>query len=75
MEHHLGQIGQNIDEPCTQFLGVQIDEFLSWNFQLKQINKKISRALFAVKQVKHEDCVLFYDSSPSNLWHTSLGKC
>ena len=49
----LGQIGQSIDEPCTKFLGVQIDEFLSWNFQLKQINKKLSRALFAIKQVKH----------------------
>ena len=49
----LGQIGQSIDEPCTKFLGVQIDEFLTWNFQLKQINKKISRALFAIKQVKH----------------------
>ena len=49
----LGQISQSIDEPCTKFLGVQINEFLSWNFQLKQINKKISRALFAIKKVKH----------------------
>jgi len=49
----LSQIGKDFDEQYTKFLGVNIDEHLSWKFHLKHINTKISRALFMIKQVKH----------------------
>ena len=49
----LSQIGKDFDEQCTKFLGVNIDEHLSWKFHLQYINTKISRGLFMIKQVKH----------------------
>jgi hypothetical protein len=49
----LSQIGKDFEEQHTKFLGVNIDEHLSWKFHLKHINTKISRALFMIKQVKH----------------------
>ena len=36
-----------------KFLGIIIDESLSWKTQLSSINSKISRAIFAIKQVKY----------------------
>ncbi len=48
----ISRIGKNCDEQSTKFLGVKIDEFLSWESHLKYINQKKSRALFALKQVK-----------------------
>ena len=80
----LSQIGQHFDEPCTQFLGAQRDEFLSCNFHLKPINKRYLELVFELQSDRlniscgvFEDSVLFYDSSPSNVHvcHTSLGKC
>ena len=35
-----------------KFLGIIIDESLSWKPQISSINSKISRAIFAIKQVK-----------------------
>jgi hypothetical protein len=35
-----------------KFLGIKIDESLSWKKQMLNINSKISRALFTMKQVK-----------------------
>ena len=35
-----------------KFLGITIDESFSWKKQLSSVNSKISRALFAIKQVK-----------------------
>jgi len=39
-------------ENCCKFLGIYIDESLSWKKHLKYINSKISRSLFAMKQAK-----------------------
>lgn len=39
-------------ENCCKFLGIYIDESLTWNKHLKYINSKISRSLFAIKQAK-----------------------
>ena len=49
----LSQIGNQFDEQSTTFLGVYIDESLSWKHHINHINKKISRALFCIKQVKN----------------------
>jgi hypothetical protein len=39
-------------ENCCKFLGIYIDESLSWRKHSKYINSKISRSLFAMKQAK-----------------------
>jgi len=49
----LAQIGSNFTEQSTKFLGLHLDEFLSWKNHLAQINKKIAYALFMIKQTKH----------------------
>ncbi len=36
----------------TKFLGVLIDENLTWKMHLNHIKNKISRAMFGIKQVK-----------------------
>ena len=48
----LSQIGGHSEEKCTKFLGLYIDEHLTWNYHINHINKKISRSLFALKQIK-----------------------
>ena len=49
----LNQIGNAYGEKSTKFLGIYIDEFLTWNHHLTHINNKISRALFMIRQAKH----------------------
>jgi hypothetical protein len=48
----LNRIGNDCDEKAVKFLGIYIDENLTWKYHLSNINKKISNALFAIKQVK-----------------------
>ncbi len=48
----LSRIGTNCEEKSTKFLGVHLDEHLSWIHHLKHVNKKISMALYSLKQVK-----------------------
>ena len=47
------RIGNNCQEKSTKFLGIYIDEHLTWKEHLSQVNKKVSCALFSMKQVKH----------------------
>ena len=49
----LMQIGSSFGEKSTKFLGIYIDESLSWRHHVNHINNKISRALYDIKQVKH----------------------
>ena len=49
----LERIGSGQTENSTKFLGIIIDEHLTWKYHLNHINNKISRALFAIKQMKH----------------------
>ena len=49
----LSQIGIDFEEHSTKFLGVNIDEFLSWKYQLNYINTNISRSLFMIRQIKY----------------------
>ena len=49
----LDQIGKHTNEHSIKFLGVHIDEHLSWKNHLNHINNKISRSLFMLKQVKY----------------------
>ena len=48
----LNRIGNDCDVKAVKFLGIYIDENLTWKYHLSNINNKISNALFAIKQVK-----------------------
>jgi hypothetical protein len=50
---HLEQIGSQFKEKTTKFLGVFVDECLSWKYHLTHVKNKISRALYGITQVKH----------------------
>jgi hypothetical protein len=68
----LYRIGKNCDEKAAKFLGILIDENLTWKYHLSHINKKVSRALFSLKQVKHflpKQCMktLYYSLIHSHL--------
>ena len=49
----LSRIGNNCKDESIKFLGIHIDESLSWNKHIKSINSKIARALFSIKQVRY----------------------
>ena len=46
------RIDSNSSECSTKFLGIQIDEHLTWRDHITHVNNKISKALFAIKQTK-----------------------
>ena len=48
----LTRIGNDCKEMSTKFLGVNLDETLSWKLHISHITRKISRTLFAIKQTK-----------------------
>ena len=69
---HLHRIGKDCDEKAAKFLGILIDENLTWKNHLSHINTKVSRALFSLKQVKHfvpKQCMktLYYSLIHSHL--------
>ena len=49
----LTRIGNNCKETAIKFLGIYIDEFLTWRKQLANINTKIARAIYLIKQLKY----------------------
>jgi len=52
-----GQTIERIGEGCTQssfkFVGIHLDEFLSWEPHLKHVRGKLSSANFALSRVKN----------------------
>ena len=48
----LNRIGNDCNEKAITFLGIYIDENLTWKYHLTNINTKNSNSLFAIKQVK-----------------------
>ena len=49
----LERIGSDCNEKTTKFLGIYVDESLTWKYHLNHINTKISRALYGIKQAKN----------------------
>ena len=49
----LGRIGNDCREKSTQFLGIHLDANLTWKYHIAHVKKKISKALFSIKQVNH----------------------
>ena len=46
-------IGNHCEEKSIKFLGVHLDENLTWQAHINYISKKISQSLFAIHRVKH----------------------
>jgi len=49
----LTRIGSDCEEKSVKFLGVHLDDHLSWNIHVDYVHKKISQSLFAISRVKH----------------------
>ena len=49
----LTQVGSGHKEETTKFLGIYLDEHLTWKSHINYINNKISRALFMINQAKN----------------------
>ena len=45
----LDRIGNDCNEQYCKFLGIHIDENLSWKYHINQVFKNVSRALFSIK--------------------------
>jgi len=76
----LDRIGNNCNEQSTKFLGMHIDENVTWKRHIAEVKRKVPIALFYIKQVKHALApdslrTLYFciDSSPSILWYYDMG--
>jgi len=49
---HLEQIASQFQEKTIKFIGVFVEESLSWKYHLIHVKNKISWALYCIKQVK-----------------------
>lgn len=49
----LDRIGNDCIEKSTKFLGMHIDENLTWKQHIAAVKRKVSSTLFSMKQVKH----------------------
>ena len=49
----LKRIGNDCDEKAAKFLGIHIDEHLTWKYHIAHVNSKVARSLFFIKQVKN----------------------
>ena len=49
----LDRIGNDCKEQSTKFLGMHIDENLTWKQHIAAVKRKVSSALFFIRQVKH----------------------
>ena len=62
----LSRLGNECEYKCAKFLGIYIDENLTWKDHVSNINKKKSKALFSIKQLKNvlpADCLnILYNS-------------
>ena len=79
----LEKIGSHSHEQSTKFLGLVIDEHLTWKNHLAHVNKKISGALFSIKQAKNIlpkaslRTLYFALIEPRTpfVWNFGMGKC
>lgn len=52
-DEQIQRVGNGQPENSTKFLGIHIDEHLTWNKHIDNVQTKISRSLFAINKVKH----------------------
>ena len=65
----LNRIGQHCEETSAKFLGIYSDEYITWQDHIKHVNRKMARAMFAIKQVKY---ILPYNTMRNALVHSHL---
>ena len=49
----LERIGNNCVNKYFKFVGLKLDEFLNWDFQIEHISNKIASSIFALSQIKN----------------------
>ena len=48
------EILEKIETDCTnEFVGLKIDEFLNWDYQIENVLNKIASSIFALNQIKN----------------------
>ena len=50
---NIERIGDQFEEKCFKFLGLHIDEHLTWKFHIQKICKKIASANYIINKVKN----------------------
>jgi len=49
----INRIREDCEEKFFKFVGLHLDEHLSWDYHLIELNKKLSSSYFALKSVKN----------------------
>jgi len=49
----LSRVGNNLPDTSMKFLGIIMDEHITWNKHIDMIRIKLSRSIFALNRVKH----------------------
>ena len=49
----LERIGNDCVNKYFKFVGLKLDEFLNWDFQIEHISNKIASSIFALSQIKN----------------------
>jgi len=49
----LERIGTNCTNKYFKFVGLKIDEFLNWDYQIEHVSNKIASSIFALNQIKN----------------------
>ena len=51
-DNEIERVGTNYNDKFIKFLGICLDENLTWKYHIHNIATKVSRSLFAIKQLK-----------------------
>ena len=54
---YFNRIWNDCEEKSTKFLGMHIDENLTWKYQVNEVNKKVARALFPTVNKTSKTCI------------------
>ena len=49
----LERIGTDSTNKYFKFVGLKIDEFLNWDYQIEHVSNKIASSIFALNQIKN----------------------
>ena len=50
---YLERVGSDCVKKYFKFVGLELGEFLNWDFQIEHISNKIARSIFALSQIKN----------------------
>ena len=64
-EHHVDRVGNTQNEKSLKYLGIHMDDTLTWKYHINKISSKMSWANYMINKVKH-------DCTPSNKLERSI---